>query len=387
MTNARTDRMSTAQLRLVLEATALDPALHPVVRAEANYALWEVCQACGEREAALAHLRNAIVVKPLRTRLLPNAEPSRSLLRLAAPGDFQANLPIEMLLDHTTLLHTFFIADPDSVIADPDRYAAAVPHVDAVLVGIAEDRRHAKHFRAADALGHRIGRPIINDAARIRSMSRDGAATLLAGIDDAIVPRPWPVTRAALAAGDVPALPFLIRPSASHAGHGLGRVTTPAELTAYVGTLPPGETMFFVTPFIETRGPDGLYRKYRAVFVSGEPYPVHMAIHREWAVWYYNAGMEHHPERRAEEARFLADPSDVIGARASAALSAIGRTLGLDYVGLDFGVAPDGRLVVFEVETGMVVHDQDPVDLFPSKKQAIWRIRRAFETLIDGRAT
>ena len=377
-------RLPPARLRPVLEATASDEALHPAVRAEARYALWEVCLACGDREAALRHLRGAIATAPLRTRLPAGAAPARSLLRLAVPGDLQANLPIEMLLDHTTLLHTFFIADPDAVLADPVRHAAALPDVDAVLIGIAEDRRHARHLQAAGALARSIGRRVVNDAARIGSMSRDGVATILAGIREAIVPQPQSATRAALASGTVPPFPFLIRPSDSHAGRGLVRIATSNELAEHLATLDPAEATLFVTPFVETKSADGLYRKYRAVFVSGEPHPVHLAIHDDWAVWYYNAGMEHHPERRAEEARFLNDPHAVIGPRASAALSEIGRALGLDYVGLDFGVAIDGRLVVFEVETGMVVHDRDPTDLFPYKKEPIRRIRRAFETLIDG---
>ncbi len=376
-------RIPPARLRLVLEKTAADPALHPAVRAEADYALWEVCLASGDRDAALAYLDRAIAIAPLRTRRPPDAVPVRSLLRLAVPGDFQTNLPIEMLLDGTTLLHTFFVGDPEAVLADPGRCAATMPQTDAVLIGIAEDRRFLRHLRAADALARALGRRVVNNGERIGSMSRDGAALVLEGMEGAIVPRPRAVSQAELLAGDVPAFPFLIRPATSHAGRDLARIATANELSEHLATRDPGEATFFVTPFVETRGADGLYRKYRAVFVAGEPFPVHMAIHDRWAVWYYNADMERHPARRAEEARFLARPRDVIGSSAAAALTAIGSRLGLDYVGLDFGVAPDGRLVVFEVETGMIVHDHDPVELFPYKKEAVGRIRRAFERLID----
>jgi hypothetical protein len=68
-----------------------------------------------------------------------------------------------------------------------------------------------------------------------------------------------------------------------------------------------------------------------------------------------------------------------------AALAGIAERVGLDYFGLDCGLMPDGRLVVFEVETGMIVHDRDPADLYPYKKLFVPRIFRAVERMIDGR--
>ena len=41
---------------------------------------------------------------------------------------------------------------------------------------------------------------------------------------------------------------------------------------------------------------DGLFRKYRIVFVDGRPYACHLAIADRWDIWYLNAGMS---QRRA----------------------------------------------------------------------------------------
>ncbi len=364
-----------------------DGALQGPARIEAHYALWEACQACGDRDAALAYLDLAVRAAPLRTRRLSGARPLRSLLRLAAPGDFQANLPIEMLLDGSTLLHTLFLGDPDAILSDPGPFASSLRSVDSVLVGIAEDGRHERHLAAADVLAKRIGRPVINDGARIARLTRDGSAELLADTPGAIVPRPHRMTRTSLASGLHPPFPFLLRPLESHAGRALALILSASDLRDYLAAAGANRAAFFATPFVETRSADGLYRKYRVVFVAGEPFPVHMAVHDGWGVWYYNAGMERHPGRRAEEARFLADMDGALGAVAAAALRVIGAVVGLDYFGLDCGLAPDGRIVVFEVETGMIVHDRDPVDVFPYKREAIGRVRRAFERLIDRGAS
>ena len=74
-----------------------------------------------------------------------------------------------------------------------------------------------------------------------------------------------------------------------------------------------------------------------------------------------------------------------MGPGAMAALRAIARVVDLDYVGIDCSLLPDGTLLVFEVETGMIVHDHDPPALFPYKRRFIPEIFRAVERMIDAR--
>ena len=371
--------------RDALDAVVQDDSVPLALRTTARYVLWEVCQGCGDPAAARLHLDAAMRHDPLQTRLVAGATPVRSVLRLAAPGDFQANIPLEMLLDGSTLLHTLWIVDPEAVIADPgSAFRSGVPAIDCVFIGIAQDLRHRVHLRAADALARWLGRPTINDGAGIDRLSRDGTARLLGSVPHLRVPVPVMADRQALLL-DPPAYPFIVRPLASHAGRALRRLDRRQDVLAYLAEHA-DEREFFATPFIDFAGADGRYRKYRVVVVDGEPFPVHLAIHDDWAVWYYNAGMEHDAGKREEEARFLAGMPAVFGPKAMAALGEIARRVGLDYFGLDCALAGDGQLIVFEIETGMIVHDRDPPGLFAYKKQAVRRISSAFERMVERRS-
>ncbi len=352
-----------AASRRTLEQATFDPAL----RTEAHYLLWEVCQACGDREAAIRHLDIATRLNPLRTRLGNN--PKRSVLALNAPGDFQANLPLPMLLGDSTTLHTLWLTG--EVPAD-------LPVTDCVFIAIAEDERHRAALMAADALACKLDRPTINDGAVIASLSRHGVSERLAGLPDLIVPCQSVRTRAQLPDAKPP---FIVRPQGSHAGRDLALIASEADLETYLNRVDLTDT-FTTAPFIDYRKPDGLFRKCRVVFVDGQPYPVHLAIHHGWAVWYYNAGMDHSPAKQAEEARFLGDLHGAIGPVASRALAAIADRIKLDYFGLDCAVMPAGELLVFEIETGMIVHDRDPE---PHKRAAAHRVFRAVERLLDNR--
>lgn len=366
--------------RDALEQATRDPGLCT----EAHYLLWEICQACGDREGALAHLDTAIARNPLRTRLIPDRTPVRAVLALAVPGDFQANLPLGMLLDGSTLLHTLWLADPEAIMRNPRRAIPVdLPPIDCVFVSIAEDPNHAAALRAADLLARELDVPVINNGERIAGLSRTGAARLLDGVVGAIVPGQAMHGRDALRI-DAPAFPFIVRPVGRHAGDGLALIADRAGLDTYLGEHS-ASPHFYIAPFVDYRSRDGMYRKLRMVFVDGVPYPVHLAIHADWAVWYYNARMELDRWKRDEEGRFLVDIAAYVGDRAMSALHEIGRRVELDYFGLDCSVLEDGQLLVFEVETGMIVHDHDPADLYPDKKRCIPRILRAAERMIDAR--
>lgn len=372
------------QSRLDLEAAVAEP----VLRRQAHRMLWEICQVLHDRDAALVHLRAAIDEDPLftRPRVGPGL-PARSVLVLAVPGDFQANLPLDRLFGDDTTLHTLWIADPERVLRDPGgAIPAHLPPVDCVFIAIAEDARHHAALRAADALAAAIGVPTINRGERIAGLSRAGTALLLRDLPDAVVP-----SHHHLRHGEIPpiAYPVIIRPLGSHAGDGLSRLCGAAELEAYYA-LHPAPASFTVAPFVDYRSSDGAWRKYRIIFVDGDIHPLHLAIHHDWAVWYYNARMQDSEARQAEERRFLDDLRAALPPRTVRALQRLARRVGLDYFGLDCSVMPDGRLLVFEIETGMIVHDRTPGGQRDTRDDAVLRdpgvrTRRAVEQLIDRR--
>jgi hypothetical protein len=145
------------------------------------------------------------------------------------------------------------------------------------------------------------------------------------------------------------------------------------------------EDAFYVARYVEYRGPDGQFRKYRIVLIDQRPYVCHMAISDSWVVHYMSAGMVESASKRAEEARFFAAFDDDFARRHHDALLCIAQRTELEYVGIDCGETPDGELLVFEVDSGMTVHAMDPVDLFPYKQPQMGKVFRAFrQMLIDA---
>lgn len=64
--------------------------------------------------------------------------------------------------------------------------------------------------------------------------------------------------------------------------------------------------------------------------------------------------------------------------RHAEAFAALHRIFGLDYFGIDCAELPDGRLLIFEVDVAMIVHDMDDETVFPYKKPAMQKLFAGF---------
>jgi hypothetical protein len=69
-----------------------------------------------------------------------------------------------------------------------------------------------------------------------------------------------------------------------------------------------------------------------------------------------------------------------------AAIVEVGRRLDLDYCGIDFAVTADGRILTFETNATMLVHDEREDGPFAYKNPAVRAIAAAFEAMITGAA-
>ena len=252
-----------------------------------------------------------------------------------------------------------------NAIGDPDEGATAAPHL-------------ATFIATCD-------RPVLNPPDRVAATRRDRLPALLGTLPGVVVP---PVLR--LEANERPAdaairaglcAPLLIRPAGAHGGDGVSLIESEAALAA----VPAGAERY-LTAFHDYRSPDGLWRKYRAVFVGGEVLPYHLAASDSWLVHYWTAGMDIHPARRGEEARFLDDPAAVLGTPTWDAVCAVGQRIGLDWCGIDFARLADGRIVVFEANATMSVHPEDEGGPFAYKNPAVRAILDAFEAMLDRTA-
>lgn len=99
-----------------------------------------------------------------------------------------------------------------------------------------------------------------------------------------------------------------------------------------------------------------------------------------------NAGMMESQAKRDEEAKWFATFDQEFAPKHRQALQAIYEVVGLDYLGIDCAQTQDGRLLVFEIDHAMVVHDMDPPDVFPYKHEPMQRIFDAFRRLLITRA-
>lgn len=341
----------------------------------AHAAMYELEQIDGNIPKALHHQRRVLQQKTIFTHHAPAEQ--RRLLALMAPGDWQANVPVDFLIDRrTTTLHKLFVLSPEQSGSE------AIPQADAVFVAIGESDEAVEALALAGALVRRAGLPCINDPRKILATGRVQIANALACIANVHAPRTARVRREHLAAGRVRmAFPLVVRPVGSQAGRGLARIDGPEELQSYVERS--DAQSFYVMPFVDFRSPDGYYRKYRIIVVDGVPHAYHLAISPEWMIHYYNAPMRETPWMREEEAYFLSHFEDVFGPRLQQAFREIAQAIGLEYFGIDCSIDNEGRLLVFEADPAMIVHAGDEPELFAYKNPHAQRIFDAFQNLID----
>ncbi len=224
----------------------------------------------------------------------------------------------------------------------------------------------------AEQLVARVTAPVINRPALVAATGRAENARRLAGTLGVIAPTTVALSRSTILACDGLQFPMLLRAPGFHTGQHFRYVEDRAALPDAIAALP-GDDLLAIE-YLDARGPDGMARKYRVMFVDGALYPLHLAISADWKIHYFTAAMATNAAFRAEEQRFLDDMQAVLGQRAMAALSGICAVLGLDYAGVDFALGRDGSVLLFEANATMAV--------IPPGPEPIWDYRRhAAETV------
>lgn len=345
---------------------------------------------CGQRESALALQQHAIQAQPLYH--MPAARPPAAvrLLALVAPGDFLANTPLEFLIaDSDVSLDILYVG---AGVPAP----AGLPDHDALIVAAGECSANQTLLRELAPVLSQWHKPVLNRPEHVLKTSRDGLRAALRELPGIVSPEVARTDRAALdalaagtatLAGILPGVdfPILVRPLDSHAGQGLRKIDSAADLAAYLRE----ETGagFYVSRFVDYRSADGRYRKYRIVLIQGRPYAGHLGISAHWMVHYLNADMAENAQNRAEEARLMETFDQTFGPRHAAAFRLIHEKVGLDYLVIDCGVTPQGDLLVFEADTCGVIHAMDPEDVYPYKHAQMRKVFAAFrQMLVDTAA-
>jgi glutathione synthase/RimK-type ligase-like ATP-grasp enzyme len=295
------------------------------------------------------------------------------LLLVSAAG---GNIPTRALLDDTVFAVTALYAEHH------DQARPLPPHA-VIFNAIGDADLCGRALENARAIVAASGAPVINPPARVSQSGRLAIADRLRDLADVVAPRIATIRRAEPLGADL-SFPCLVRSPGFHTGQHFVRVERREALVAAIADLP-GDELLVIEP-LDARGADSLYRKYRVMLIGGAPYPLHLAISANWKVHYFSSAMAEDPAHRAEEAAFLADMEAAIGQRAVAALGAITAELGLDYAGVDFAVAPDGRLLLFEANPGMVISPPGPEAIWDYRRGPIDRALAAVKALILAKA-
>lgn len=227
---------------------------------------------------------------------------------------------------------------------------------------------------------------LINRPEAVLRTTRDQIARRLGAVDGLIVPkairlrggRPESAVKAIERAGLD--FPVILRKAGTHTGKFVGRFESMDPL---VGALDePGDLI--ATEFKDFRSDDGLYRKYRIFFIGTCPILRHLLFLEDWNV-HAKVGEDYkadrpdliEEERRLMQRRGGAFPQQVIDT-----MAAVQQAMGMDFFGIDFAIAADGRPILFEANATMNFFPFRPEPQFEYAKDCLGPAQQAFRRLV-----
>jgi aromatic-L-amino-acid decarboxylase len=355
----------------------------------AHAGLYYALTQLGEVDAAEAHRRLGFARKSVFKNPYRGTErPIPMLLLVSSTG---GNTPIEKLLDDR-FFQTYVVVADFFDVNDP------LPEHRVVVNGIGDVDVSQEALRAAESLLAHTSAPVLNHPAAILATGRCENAARLHNLPGVVAPATRVFAYSLLAGPSGAAaliehgftFPLLLRVPGFHMGEHFVDVQSPETLTAAVAGLP-GEgrpqAQLLAIQYLDARGADGCFRKYRVMMIDGQLYPLHLAISPHWKIHYFSADMADKPDHRVEEAAFLADMKGFLGAKATNALEHLQSALGLDYAGVDFGLSRDGSILLFEANATMVVQHPDPGEHWDYRRPAVDRIHAAVRHMLVRNAS
>lgn len=226
---------------------------------------------------------------------------------------------------------------------------------------------------------------VINRPRDVLKSGRDDIAELLSGIDGLIVPKVVRFRGHPNLAGraiDQVGLPFpaILREIGKHNGDIIGVIASRDELFARIEA----KKSYFLTEFVETYPLDGLYHKIRIYFFGDSPVIRHRIVSDHWNVHGPDRErvMVHHPISIARERELIDGGIEALPATAQATLLAIRARIPLDYFGIDFGLMPDGRMLLFEANATMNFFSFNAAPPFDYFAPVLAAVQKKFEAML-----
>jgi hypothetical protein len=232
-----------------------------------------------------------------------------------------------------------------------------VARFERVLNLVTDPDQHKRTLESLEKMLRKYRGQVINRPEAVLRTSRDQVAKRLAGIAGLHVPKvirlrggkPDAAVQAAERAGF--AFPGILRRAGTHTGDIVGLVAGSDELRA--GLTGAGDHV--LTEFVDFRSADGLYRKYRFFVFGSKAVFRHMIAADNWDIHARDRlrFMVEHPRLLEEEARLLEREDAEFPLPVHSVLEAIRLRLGLDFFGVDFGIAQSGDVILFEANATM----------------------------------
>lgn len=230
------------------------------------------------------------------------------------------------------------------------------------------------------------GVAVINHPHNVVQTGRDQTVQLVADLPDIVAPRTERFSRAGktdeAVVSEIEArhdYPFIFRRLIDQQGAGMIRVGNRMALAKALAAH--GGDEFFITPFVDSRGPTGFYRKIRAAIVDREIFIVRVDYDTNWNVHgrksdervAFYQGNRHLLEA---EDRACTNPESELGQGVMRSLEGIRERIPLEIFGVDFDVDKEGRLVFYEANATM--------NLLSTAPPVVDHPRHAQERLLDA---
>jgi len=230
-------------------------------------------QLLGDQASGLKWQQEALRLQRLYRSSWPASGQALRVLAFLAPGDVGTNTPIEFLLqDLDVVLYSLYTVPGERL---PD----TLPDHDVAIVTADDSDLNRAVLRDIDRMLPIWPRPVLNRPECVARLSREKMYSYLQSVPGLVMPPTVRVTRPSLEKFALDAVvpqdispdlrfphvtfPLIIRPVDSHAGRGLGKLDVPSSISAYLAERKEAE--FVVSPFIDYRSSDGLFRKYRII--------------------------------------------------------------------------------------------------------------------------
>lgn len=334
-------------------------------------------------------------VQPFAQRKVGNAQPIALLLG-AADADFTLNQGFSIpgghvgvceLIQHSDVPVKMVLVNPKMklnetrlAIKDCALVINAIADADQLPVSVDWAARFCKPLKI----------PIINAPSDVALNVRDLDWQRFANRDDIL----WPRTLRVLPEDSTDEqlismfgskdwrFPLTVRKTGVHGGEGLEKIDDMEALIARLRKNPSAE--HFVAQWIDFKSDDGWYRKYRVYRIGGKIVPYHLYIDSDWKIHFgARKKMTEHPEMVEEERAVIMRERADLEKTFEFLMDALWQATGLDYLGCDFSILPDGTPVVFEANACMKPNIGAAAQQFPSNAHAGQALIDAFKGLLE----